>query len=84
MSSSIVICERGFSKQNAIKSHLRNSLNLKALEGGSLNTPDERCTCQVRMPGLVGFIFLALPILAPWGLFGFFWAKFGFYGPKLL
>ena len=23
------------------------------------------CTCQVRMPGSVGFIFLALPILAP-------------------
>ena len=51
---------------------------------GSLNTPDERCTCQVRMPGSMGFIFLALPILTPWGLFLVFLAKFGFYGPKLL
>jgi hypothetical protein len=30
--SSIAICERGFSKQNAIKSHLRNRLNLKTLD----------------------------------------------------
>ena len=30
--SSIVICEREFSKQNAIKSHLCNKLNLKALD----------------------------------------------------
>ena len=30
--SSIAICERGFSKQNAIKSHLRNKLNLKTLD----------------------------------------------------
>ena len=29
--SSISICERGFSKQNAIKSHLRNRLNLRPL-----------------------------------------------------
>ena len=32
MPSSIAICEREFSKQNAIKSHLRNRLNLKTLE----------------------------------------------------
>ena len=31
--SSIVICERGISKQIAIKSHLRNRLNLKTLGG---------------------------------------------------
>jgi hypothetical protein len=30
--SSIAICERGFSKQNAIKSHLGNRLNLKTLD----------------------------------------------------
>ena len=30
--SSIAICERRFSKQNAIKSHLRNRLNLKTLD----------------------------------------------------
>ena len=30
--SSIAICERGFSKQNAIKSHLGNKLNLKTLD----------------------------------------------------
>ena len=30
--SSIVICKRGFSKQKAIKSHLRNVLNLKTLD----------------------------------------------------
>ena len=51
--------------------------------GGSLNTPDERCTCHVRRPGSVGFIFLALPVLAPWWLFLVFFAKFGSYGPKL-
>ena len=38
-------------------------------EGVSLNTPDERCTWQARMPASVGFIFLALPILASWGPF---------------
>ena len=30
--SSIAICERGFPKQNAIKSHLHNRLNLKTLD----------------------------------------------------
>jgi hypothetical protein len=30
--SKIAICERGFSKQNASKSHLRNGLNLKTLD----------------------------------------------------
>ena len=30
--SSMVICERGFSKENAIKSHSRNRLNLKTLD----------------------------------------------------
>ena len=30
--SSVAICERRFSKQNAIKSHLRNRLNLKTLD----------------------------------------------------
>ena len=30
--SSIVICERGFSKQNAIKTYLHNRLNLKTLD----------------------------------------------------
>ena len=30
--SSIATSKRGFSKQNAIKSHLRNKLNLKALD----------------------------------------------------
>ena len=30
--SSIAICERGFSKQNAINSHFRNMLNLKTLD----------------------------------------------------
>ena len=30
--SSTTICERGFSKQNAIKSHLRNKLNLKTVD----------------------------------------------------
>ena len=49
----------------------------------SLNTPDERCMCQVRMPCSVGAIFFTLPILAPWRFFGVFFAKFGFYGPKL-
>ena len=32
MPSSIAICERGFSKQNASKSHLFNRLNLKTLD----------------------------------------------------
>ena len=32
MSSSVTICERGISKQNATKNHLRNSLNLKTLD----------------------------------------------------
>ena len=45
---------------------------------GSLNTADGRCTCHARMPGSVGFVFLALPVLVPWRLFlGFFIAKFG-------
>ena len=30
--SNIVICERGVSKQNEIKSHVRNGLNLKTLD----------------------------------------------------
>ena len=30
--SSIVICERGFSKQNAIENHVRNRLNLRILD----------------------------------------------------
>ena len=30
--SNIAICERGFSKKNAIKSHLRNKLNFKTLD----------------------------------------------------
>ena len=30
--SSIAICEQGFSKQIAIKNHLRNKLNLKTLD----------------------------------------------------
>ena len=51
---------------------------------GSLNTPDERCTCQVRMAGSVGFLFLALPILTFWWFFLGFFAKFGVCKPKLL
>ena len=39
--------------------------------------PRRHCTCQARMPGSVGFIFMALLILAPWGLFlvffGYIW-----------
>ena len=31
-SSSIVVCERGFTKQNAIKSHLQASLKLDSLD----------------------------------------------------
>ena len=53
----------------------------------TLNTPNERCTCQVWMPSLVGFIFLALPESPFWPLGKKNWylfAKFGAYGPKLL
>ena len=32
ISSSIGICERGFSKHNVIKSHLHNKLSLKTLD----------------------------------------------------
>ena len=32
ISSSIAICERGFSKRNAISNHLHNMLNLKTLD----------------------------------------------------
>ena len=32
ISSSIVFCEQGFSKHNAITSHLHNMLNLKTLD----------------------------------------------------
>ena len=47
--------------------------------------PDERCTRQARMPGSVGFFFLALPVLVPWELLlGFFFANFGVNDPKLL
>ena len=50
--------------------------------GVSLNTPDERCTWQVRMLGLVGFIFLALPILVPWRIFWFFLLYLGSAAPN--
>ena len=47
---------------------------------GSLNTPNERCSSDA---GSVGFIFLALPILVPWGLFLiFFWLNLGFTAPN--
>ena len=50
---------------------------------GSLNTPDERCTCQVRMAGSVGFLFLALPILTFWWFFlVFFLLNLGFASPN--
>ena len=49
-----------------------------------LNTPDERCMCQVLMPGSVGFIFLILPILASWRFFWFFLLNLDSTAPNYL
>ena len=68
-----------------LKSHCTSSYlsSVRIVSWVSLNTPDEHCMCQVRMPCSVGAIFLILPILSPWRLFLGFSYKFGFYGPKL-
>ena len=56
---------------NIMPTHLISSIThlARPRSRGFLNTPDERCTCQARMPGSVGFFFLALPVLVPWEFF---------------
>jgi hypothetical protein len=46
--------------------------------------PYERNMEQVRMPAPVGPFFWPSPFWPLDGFFWFFFAKFGFYGPKLL
>ena len=74
-------------KDNIIHVHITTKVRctMRALSGGfrvSLNTPDEHCTCQTRIPSSVGFIILALPILAPWELFVVFWLTLGSMAPN--
>ena len=56
-------------------------IQVQGCVGGALKTPDQSCSDkQVRWVQFSG-----PPHFGPfWTFFGFFFAKFGFYGPKLL